>query len=166
MAFFDPLTNLPNRRSLLDRLLQAEHRAIATGRKLGVVYLDLDGFKGINDTLGHEGGDNLLREVSTAMTRSLGPGDFLARVGGDEFVILVEDLRDRGELAVVAQRLSAAVEGETILGRITRQVRASCGTAVFPDDGDRAHDVMREADSAMYHAKRRQRVATPRAVAS
>lgn len=158
MALFDSLTNLPNRRLLLDRLLAAEHRAIASGRKLGVIYLDLDGFKLVNDTLGHDAGDTFLRDISAVMQRTLGPRDCLARVGGDEFVVLVEDLADRRDLANLAERLNTAVKSEPVSGLFSDTMRASCGVAVFPDDGQSAQEVMREADLAMYHAKRQRQV--------
>lgn len=157
MALFDPLTNLPNRRMLVDRLLEAELRAIETGWQVGVIYLDLDGFKAVNDTLGHEAGDRLLACVSNAMTPILRPEDCLARVGGDEFVVVVENVRSRGDLATLAARLKAAVESQIIPGRERARIQTSCGIAIFPIDGDSAHDVMREADSAMYLAKRKKR---------
>jgi diguanylate cyclase (GGDEF)-like protein len=165
MALFDPLTNLPNRRVLVDRLLEAELRAVENGRQVGVIYLDLDGFKLVNDTLGHEAGDELLRNVSAAMVPMLGPGDCLARAGGDEFVVVVEDVESRAELATLAQRLKAAVESETIPGSSQKNVQTSCGIALFPNDGDTAHDVMREADAAMYSAKRQRRGAGQMAAA-
>ncbi len=159
MALYDPLTNLPNRRVLLDRLLEAEHRAKQNGWRLGVIYLDLDGFKMVNDTLGHQAGDELLKNVSAAMTPVLGTGDCLARVGGDEFVVVVEDVEGRHELAMLAERLRKAVEAQRIPGGGGDTVRTSYGFAIFPDNGVSAHDVMREADSAMYHAKRQTRAA-------
>jgi diguanylate cyclase (GGDEF)-like protein len=158
MALYDPLTNLPNRRLLLDRLLIAEQDALASGRRVGVIYLDLDGFKLINDTLGHEAGDDLLRNVSTAMSSVLRTGDCLARIGGDEFVVLVEGVENREHLALLADRLKRAVERESVPGDDLLKMRASCGVAVFPEDGTTGRDVMREADAAMYHAKRRSRV--------
>jgi diguanylate cyclase (GGDEF)-like protein len=157
MAMFDPLTNLPNRRMLVDRLLEAELRAIETGWQVGVIYLDLDGFKLVNDTLGHEAGDRLLKSVSNAMTPILRPEDCLARVGGDEFVVVVENVRSRGDLATLAARLKGAVESQAIPGRDRATVQTSCGAAIFPLDGDSAHDVMREADAAMYLVKRQKR---------
>jgi diguanylate cyclase (GGDEF)-like protein len=158
MAFFDPLTSLPNRRLLLDRLLEAEHRALESRWQFGVIYLDLDGFKLVNDTLGHEAGDELLRTVSMAMTPMLRPGDCLARVGGDEFVVLAEDVKGRAEVAMLARRLKSSVEGVAIPGYGDGRARVSCGIALFPQDGRTAHDVMREADTAMYHAKRQRRL--------
>jgi diguanylate cyclase (GGDEF)-like protein len=160
MALFDPLTNLPNRRMLLERLLCAEQNAIATGRQFGVIYLDLDGFKLVNDTLGHAAGDELLRKVSAEMSRMLRPGDCLARIGGDEFVVLMETLEGRGEVAALAARLKAAVESKALPGDAERPARISCGVALFPEDGHSAHDVMRKADVAMYRAKRQRRKAS------
>jgi diguanylate cyclase (GGDEF)-like protein len=157
LSQFDALTNLPNRRLFLDRLLEAEQRAVATGRKFGVVYLDLNGFKAVNDTLGHDAGDRLLRKVSASMTRVLRPGDCLARIGGDEFVVLVEDSPGRGEVGALGERLKMAVESEPVPGYDV-PLRISCGVAVFPEDGNSAHDVMREADAAMYQAKRQSRM--------
>lgn len=161
MALFDPLTNLPNRRMLVDRLFEAEMRAIETGWQVGVIYLDLDGFKQVNDTLGHEAGDKLLRNVSNAMSPILRPEDCLARVGGDEFVVVVENVRSRGDLATLAARLKGAAESEAIPGNQQIRVQTSCGIAIFPLDGDSAHDVMREADTAMYLAKRQKRNTSP-----
>ncbi len=159
LSLYDPLTNLPNRRLLLDRLLIAERRALAHGLQLGVIYLDLDGFKQVNDTLGHEAGDELLRNVSAAMVRVLRAEDCLARIGGDEFVALVEGVHNRAQILTLAERLTRAVASQPLAADSTIMVRASCGAAVFPEDGLSAHDVMREADAAMYHAKRRNRLA-------
>lgn len=157
MASFDPLTGLPNRRVLLDRLLEAEQRAMHNGWQLGVIYLDLDDFKAVNDTYGHQVGDELLKSVSAAMTPMLGPGDCLARLGGDEFVVVVEDVEGREELNILAQRLKSAVEGRRVPVSGGGHIKTSCGVGLFPDDGESAHDVMREADSAMYRAKRHSR---------
>jgi diguanylate cyclase (GGDEF)-like protein len=157
IALFDPLTNLPNRRLFLDRLLNAEETALATDGLVGIIYLDLDGFKLINDTLGHAAGDDLLGNVSAAMKGVLRSGDCLARVGGDEFVVLVEQLGSRDDLTVLAERLKEAVAEEPVPGDFAAPMRISCGIAVFPEDGRSAHDVMREADLAMYREKRRNR---------
>jgi len=158
LALFDPLTNLPNRRFFQDRLLKAEQKARATNRRFGVIYLDMDDFKLVNDTLGHEAGDLMLRNISTAMAGTIGPGDCLARVGGDEFVVLVEDIEERSELAELAVRLNTAVSRAPLSGNLAAHARASCGVALFPDDGISAHDVLREADFEMFQSKRRNRV--------
>ncbi len=158
LALFDPLTNLPNRRFFQDRLLKAEQEALASNRRFGVIYLDMDGFKLVNDTLGHDAGDVMLRNISTAMAGTIGRGDCPARVGGDEFVVLVCDIEDRSELAELAERLNAAVSRTTVSGKLTMPVRASCGVALFPDDGISAHDVLREADFQMFQSKRRHRI--------
>jgi len=154
-ALFDPLTNLPNRRFFEDQLMQAEQRARLTGRQVGIVYIDLDKFKLVNDTRGHQAGDDLLRRVSTAMAGVLRPSDCLARVGGDEFVVLVEDIEHRKQLDRLAERLSTAIESTS--DSTVGMTRASYGVAIFPEDGSSVQDVMREADSEMYHAKRRYR---------
>jgi diguanylate cyclase (GGDEF)-like protein len=164
LALYDPLTSLPNRRLLLDRLLEAERRALSDGSRLGVIYLDLDGFKHVNDTFGHEAGDELLRNVSLAMARVLRSDDCLARIGGDEFVVLIEGAEGRSQILTLAERLKEAVESQPISRDSPTTMRASFGAAVFPGDGLSAHDVMREADAAMYHAKRQSRLTVQPAV--
>jgi diguanylate cyclase (GGDEF)-like protein len=153
-ALFDPLTNLPNRRLVLDRLLQAEHAGSSAGMQMGVIYLDLDGFKLINDRFGHGVGDEFLCNVSAAMNRELTMGDCLGRVGGDEFLALIENADSRGGVKAVAERLKAAVENEPIPGHAGMPMSASYGIAVFPGNGQSAHDAVREADLAMYREKR------------
>ncbi len=160
-ALFDSLTNLPNRRFFEDRLQQAEQRAGEKGSRLGVIYVDLDDFKQVNDTLGHHAGDELLRKVGAAMAQVLRPGDCLARVGGDEFVVLVEDIESRAQLAMLAERLGRAIGSASEPGAVTR---ASYGVALFPEDGISLKDVMRGADTAMYLAKREGRQNLPAAL--
>jgi diguanylate cyclase (GGDEF)-like protein len=158
MALIDSLTNLPNRRSFSERLLEAEERAFSTNRQFGLIYLDLDEFKQVNDMLGHDAGDDLLRRISAAMARMLRSGDCLGRIGGDEFVVLVEDARSRAEVEGLAGRLKAAVEREAFSADISAPVRVSHGVALFPENGCSAHDAMRQADAAMYRAKQRSRM--------
>lgn len=160
VALLDPLTGLPNRRYFLDYLLAAESRSIATGTQLGIIYLDLDGFKAVNDRLGHAAGDTLLQRVGTAMVRVIRAGDCAARLGGDEFVVLAERLESREQLGTLAQRLKQAIEKDPVPGTDHEPVRVSLGMAVFPLDGRSAHDAMREADAAMYLSKRRSRFAS------
>ena len=159
MALLDPLTNLHNRRSFGERLQDAEQRALLTGRKLGLIYLDLDEFKLINDMLGHDVGDDFLRNISTVMVRMLRAGDCLGRIGGDEFVVLIEDVQNRSEIAGLGARLKEAIEREPVPCGVAASVRVSCGVAIFPDDGCSARDAMRKADSDMYHSKERNRKA-------
>lgn len=164
MALFDPLTNLPNRRLLLDRMEEAEHAAREANVRLGIVYLDLDGFKEINDNLGHAVGDDVLRQVSSAMKNVLRYGDCLARIGGDEFVVLVEHVGSREELAILTTRVQGAVEKTALSEALAGPVRISCGFAIFPDDGRTTQEVMRVADVAMYREKRRARIERRRPV--
>jgi GGDEF domain-containing protein len=126
-ALFDPLTQLPNRRFLEDRLQEAERRASERGTVPGVIYLDPDGFKQVNDTLGHHAGDELLRRVSAAMALVLRPGDGLARVGGDEFVVVAEEVEGRVQLANLAERLGNAIGGGSGFGS-ARKLRI-CGVS-------------------------------------
>jgi diguanylate cyclase (GGDEF)-like protein len=157
LSLYDPLTHLPNRRLFLDRLLQAEQRVLDTGEQLAIIYLDLDGFKNVNDTMGHQTGDEVLKTVAARLSAVIGAGDCLARIGGDEFVVLLEDVRCREDVAAVTERLKAAVESETEIGGWTAMFRVSCGMALFPADGHTAEAVVREADAAMYQAKRQGR---------
>jgi diguanylate cyclase (GGDEF)-like protein len=159
MALIDPLTSLPNRRSFWERLMAAEAIALATNRKYGLIYLDLDDFKLINDLLGHDAGDDLLRRISVAMAGIVRSGDCLSRIGGDEFVVLMEDIHNRGEIEALAARLTAKVASEAISADYGTSVRVSCGIALFPEPGLSAHDAIREADAAMYREKRRRRMA-------
>lgn len=161
MALFDALTNLPNRRQLADRMHAAEGRANSMESRVGLIYLDLDGFKEVNDFMGHSAGDDLLLKISSAMSRAMRSGDFLARVGGDEFVVLIERDCTRAELRNIAERLQDAVQKEPVCEGLPWRIRVSCGMALFPDDGRTVHQVLREADAAMYVAKRGRRVSVP-----
>jgi diguanylate cyclase (GGDEF)-like protein len=161
MALLDSLTNLPNRRYFLDHLLAAEARALATGQQLGIIYLDLDGFKAVNDKWGHAVGDALLQSVSTSMAGAIRAGDCVARLGGDEFVVLAEHVESRDQVVALARRLKEAIEQAPVPGTNHELVRVSMGVAVFPLDGSSAHDAMREADAAMYKTKRQARWAQP-----
>ena len=166
-ALIDPLTNLPNRRLFWDRLMEAEERALATNRKFGLIYFDLDDFKMVNDQLGHDVGDDLLRRVSRSMARTLRLVDCLGRIGGDEFVVLVEDVSTHDHVETLARRLKSAVEREPVASGSLGPTRISYGIALFPDDGRHAHDALRQADAAMYVAKQRghettlQEISTP-----
>jgi diguanylate cyclase (GGDEF)-like protein len=153
LAQFDPLTGLPNRTLLADRFSQIIAQAMRRGSPLAVLFIDLDGFKMVNDTLGHAGGDALLKEVAARLQATVRTGDTVARISGDEFAIVLTDLARPEDAALVAQkaleRLSAAfdVHGKEVF------VTASIGIAGFPGDGADAESLIGAADAAMYRAK-------------
>jgi diguanylate cyclase (GGDEF)-like protein/PAS domain S-box-containing protein len=154
LAQNDVLTGLPNRNLLVDRLSQALTRAARHGTLVGVMLVDLDRFKEINDTLGHSAGDTVLKEVAGRIRRALRDSDTVARLGGDEFCVVVEDLEGRDKVAIAASKLrhlfdeAISVEGREIF------TAASIGLAVYPLDSDSIEDLIKHADIAMYDAKR------------
>ena len=154
LAHFDPLTGLPNRLLLADRLQQGLVHAARRGHTLGVAYLDLDGFKTINDRHGHDMGDALLINLASRMKQALREGDTLARIGGDEFVAVLTDLPDAQAGAPLLNRMLAAAAQPVAFGDISVQVSASLGVTFYPQMHDIAADqLLRQADQAMYQAK-------------
>jgi diguanylate cyclase (GGDEF)-like protein len=153
-ALHDPLTGLPNRVLILELLEHAFRGGRRTGRHSAVLFLDLDGFKQITDTHGHQVGDQLLIAVSERLTSVLRPGDSLARLSGDEFVILCENLTDTAEADPIAVRLSAALSQPFTLAEVDVTVSASIGIAFTGEVSDDPEELLREADLAMYRAKR------------
>ncbi len=154
IAHYDALTGLPNRVFLADRLHQAMAQSLRRNQKLAVVYLDLDGFKAVNDRFGHDAGDQLLITVSNRMKQTLREGDTLARIGGDEFVAVLLDLNEiEASLPMLARMLAAAAE-PVLWGDSVLQVSASVGVTFYPqtEEAD-ADQLMRQADQAMYQAK-------------
>ncbi|HNB44610.1 MAG TPA: EAL domain-containing protein [Burkholderiaceae bacterium] len=154
MAHFDALTGLPNRVLLARRLHDAMAQCDRHGRSLAVVYLDLDGFKDVNDRFGHEAGDRLLLAATSRMSQVLRAGDTLARLGGDEFVAVLLDMPDALATVPVLQRLLAACAEPVPIGDALVEVSASLGVAAFPQvDRVDADQLLRQADFAMYQAK-------------
>ncbi len=152
-AFVDPLTRLPNRVRFLERLEIELAQSRRYGRKLAVVHLDLDGFKFVNDNWGHGAGDRLLQSLALRLTRGVREVDTIARIGGDEFLILVPELRQSGDMSRFAQKLLGLMSRPVELDDRTLQVTASIGVSTFPDDGSDADALLRNADAAMYRAK-------------
>jgi len=153
LAFRDPLTGLPNRAMLLDRLERSLALSPREGEGLGVMFVDLDRFKHINDTLGHEIGDALLQEVARRLTLCLRETDTVARSGGDEFVILLEHVKKLKTFVRVAEKITACLSAPMVLGGHHLHIGASIGIAAFPGDGADAVELMKHADAAMYAAK-------------
>ena len=154
IAHYDALTGLPNRVLLADRLRQAMVQAGRHSKKLAVVFLDLDGFKAVNDTHGHAMGDKLLIELATRMQRALREGSTIARIGGDEFVAVLADLSQHEAAGIVLDRLLMAAAQPVLTDGIVLQVSASVGVAFFPQSEEvDAEQLLRQADQAMYQAK-------------
>ena len=153
MAYHDDLTALPNRSMLNQRLDQALSRHRRAGTRLAVLYMDLDRFKVINDSLGHEVGDDLLRQVASRLLAQLREGDTVARMGGDEFVVLMEDHENLGDISTCAQRLVEQLSAPYALGSKECHVTVSIGISVFPSDAKDSQALLKAADVAMYRAK-------------
>jgi diguanylate cyclase (GGDEF)-like protein len=153
-ANYDSLTKLPNRLMSLERFRAEISRASRERVRFAVLFIDLDNFKMVNDTMGHQFGDDLLVEVSERLKGELRESDTLARLGGDEFLILLPKADTVAEVDQVARRLLQAVEQPMQLGQRELFVQCSIGAAFFPDDGETAETLMANADNAMYQAKR------------
>lgn len=154
IANYDPLTKLPNRMLLSDRLHHAIFHANRNKTKVAVCMIDLDGFKSLNDTLGHEAGDKLLIEVSKRMQKVVRVDDTVARLGGDEFVIILEDLGKSEDCAVTLYRLLNVISAPyNIDENVVNTISASIGVSIYPDDKVEADTLLRHADVAMYKSK-------------
>lgn len=155
LAYYDSLTGLPNRSLLMDRLSQALSQAKRFGRSLAIMFLDLDDFKRINDTLGHYAGDELLKQAAQRLVGCVRTGDTLSRQGGDEFVVVLSEIVRPADAARVAEKIVAAMERPFRIAGQDLVVTVSVGISVYPTNGsDDVHDLMKKADIAMYAAKR------------
>ena len=154
LAHFDPLTGIPNRLLLLDRLQLAMHQEHRRDRHLGVVYLDFDGFKAINDRHGHDIGDQFLVAMSRKLKHVVREGDTLARIGGDEFIAVLIDLEHPDAVLPLLERLLATMAEPVQLDGLRLQISASLGVTFYPQETDvNADQLLRQADQAMYQAK-------------
>jgi len=153
LAYSDPLTGLANRTSLLPALDQAVQRARRKNSKIAVVFLDLDGFKQINDLYGHDAGDTLLIELAGRLRDNLRSSDLIARLGGDEFLVVLEEVHEPAPVEIVANKLLVETVRPYSLPGAQASVTASIGISIFPDDAADASALMKHADTAMYAAK-------------
>lgn len=154
LAFYDPLTSLPNRRHFETCLAQSEERIRTRGGTLALIYCDLDDFKNVNDELGHDAGDQVLRIVARRLREVLPRSECLARVGGDEFVALIENAPARPELLKLMSAVQIFVEKEIEIRNRSVSPKISYGLAVFPEDTRSTADLVRLADASMYAMKR------------
>ncbi|MCG6116969.1 MAG: diguanylate cyclase [Aquimonas sp.] len=153
-AHHDLLTGLPNRRLLLDRLGQASRQAIRSHRMLAVLFLDLDGFKQVNDSFGHEAGDHLLIEVAARLKGCVRQEDTVARLGGDEFTVILAGVWQRQDVELVAHSIIAALAMPFPIAEQSAHISASIGCALFPEHGASPEALLRAADQAMFRAKK------------
>ena len=153
LAHHDPLTDLPNRLLFEDRLKQALSKARRSGRRVALFFLDLDHFKDINDNLGHDFGDLLLVEIGNRLRGCVRESDTVARMGGDEFLVLLEEVDSFEMVEAMAERICQALAHELTRDTYYQRVSASIGISLFPDDGRNGVDLLRNADLAMYRAK-------------
>lgn len=154
LAHFDPLTSLPNRVLFMDRFRQALARARRNGSQVGTLFLDLDGFKEVNDSLGHGVGDDLLVQVAERLKKTLRESDTVARFGGDEFTIIVPDMENTEGIAAVARKVIGAFERPIEIAGHHTQTTTSIGIAIYPHHGLDADNLVTRADIAMYEAKK------------
>ena len=159
LAYHDSLTGLPNRKYFDERLLQELKRARRKEEHFAVLFMDVDNFKQINDLFGHAAGDQVLQEIGRKIKNVLRSTDFLARMGGDEFTLLIFDIHEREELWEIIDKIAEA--GQMTMQRqgITMAIQTSIGSSIFPDDGDDQASLLQKADQAMYRQKRDRQLA-------
>jgi diguanylate cyclase (GGDEF)-like protein len=156
-AYFDELTGLPNRGLLFDRLNQSMGLSRRYGQKFALLYIDLNNFKNVNDLYGHATGDEVLRHVAERLSGLLRGSDTAARMGGDEFVVLLHQIHDRSDAESVACKIARSITQPYHLGEQELHIGASVGVSLFPDDGDSQDNLLRSADMSMYADKGRRR---------
>ena len=153
MAHYDKLTNLPNRAYFYIELEQEINRAKRYDNKLAVMFIDLDGFKAVNDTYGHDIGDSLLVDVSRRIEKTVRAVDVVARMGGDEFTVVLPDIKDSADALLVAEKIIAKLNQDFVLNKKIINIGASIGVSIFPDYAQDSDSLIKQSDSAMYIAK-------------
>ncbi len=153
LAYHDSLTNLPNRVLLQDRLMQALSNATRRSEKVAILFIDLDQFKIVNDTLGHSAGDQVLKQVAERLERSARSGDTVARLGGDEFLLVVNGVKDTTDAAVAADRVKQGMAARFTCNGTELSTTCSIGISIFPEDGSDSETLLKNADSALFNAK-------------
>lgn len=154
-AYYDHLTKLPNRFLFKDRLNQAINLGKQTGEMIGVMFLDLDSFKTVNDTMGHEGGDELITQVGQHLSQCVGKSDTVSRFGGDEFLVMANHISDRSHIVEIAEKIMELFKKPFMLKGQEFFITASAGIALYPEDGEDTETLIKNADIAMYNAKDR-----------
>lgn len=153
MAYYDNLTKLPNRFLFADRVNQAIYIAKRTGQLIAIIFIDLDGFKSVNDTIGHRGGDVLLKQVARSLAGSIRKTDSVARFGGDEFMIMIDNLSDEDVITKIVDKIMKLFSTPFTVSDQEFLVTASAGIAMYPVDGEDSDSLIKNADMAMYKAK-------------
>jgi diguanylate cyclase (GGDEF)-like protein len=153
LAYHDPLTGLPNRILFHDRLMQALAYAKRRNQKVTLLFLDLDGFKVLNDSLGHNSGDGLLKMIGARLKSQLRESDTVARMGGDEFLLLLTEAGHPRDAARIANKILREIRRSYLIFGRPWQITASIGIVIYPKDGRNAENLLKKADLAMYKAK-------------
>ncbi|UHA60854.1 PAS domain S-box protein [Metabacillus litoralis] len=153
LAEHDSLTNLPNRRFFKEHLNHTLKLANRYKRKFALMFMDLDKFKQINDTLGHDVGDELLKQFSERILQNIRESDVLARLGGDEFIVLLPEISDETEISMIAERILASLQEPWEIGQHKFNTTSSIGISLYPNDGNTTHELVKNADMALYKAK-------------
>ncbi len=153
LAHYDQLTEIPNRYLLLDRIAHLINQSARNKKTFALLYIDLDKFKIINDTRGHSFGDKVLKEVASRLSRSIRHSDTIARIGGDEFVLLLEEIAGKHDISKMAETIVNELHKEFIIDEIVIEIGCSVGIATYPEDGNTTDSLLIAADKAMYRAK-------------
>ncbi|SHJ90927.1 putative bifunctional diguanylate cyclase/phosphodiesterase [Tepidibacter formicigenes] len=156
VAYNDPLTNLPNRRVIENNLNSTINKALKNNSKVGILFIDLDKFKFINDSLGHSAGDYVLKEVASRLRKIIKKDDYIARLGGDEFIIILSDINDKDEIVHISRKILDNFEKPFILKEKSIHITCSIGISIFPENGKNIEELMKNADIAMYKTKEKE----------